>query len=118
MSRFRPKVYGDDGGFVEQENRLADELGGHRQAGSGSSKYAKGDVKLDRFLIEGKGTKHASLYVKKKWLKKITSEATAKGKYPALAIEIEGEPDPMTERDWLMVPLSVWKEMLERCGWK
>lgn len=75
--------------------------------------YSKGDVRADAFLIECKRTEHASIGLKKSWLDKIAREAAAAGKEPALAIEIAGGPnDAHGERDWVMVPLRVWKKLM------
>lgn len=119
MARFRPSIFGeDDGTPTAQENRVAVSVGGKRQRGSGSSIYAKGDViqsggayDLDRFLIECKKTVHASLSVKGAWLDKVTKEAMAAGKEPALAIEIQGMDSNCAERDWVAVPMSVFRRL-------
>ena len=123
MPRFKPRLFdGDDDGTPEdQENRIAKSVGGKRQPGSGSSIYAKGDVlqktgnafDLDRFLIECKKTIHASLSVKGAWLDKVTKEAMAAGKEPALAIEIQGTKSNVAERDWIAIPMSVFKRLVE-----
>ena len=68
---------------------------------------------LDKFLIECKQTVHASLSVKGEWLSKITREAMAAGKEPALAIEIKGNDDPSTEAHWIAIPMSVFRRILE-----
>ena len=122
MARFYPKVFGgSDESPTGQEKRVAKVLGGKRQPGSGSSPYAKGDViqksteghSLDKFLIECKQTKHKSLSIKGEWLTKISREALAAGKEPALQFEIKGNEDTFVEGDWIAVPLSVFKRLLE-----
>ena len=113
--RFKPSLYSDDGepgNFVKHEDRIAKKFNGHKQAGSGASDYAKSDVKLDKFMIEAKTTSHASMSIKKEWLAKITAEATAVQKYPAMSIEIGGNPDPLTEDGWMIIPESVFKKLL------
>jgi len=114
MARIRPRVF-EQGGRTptEQEERVARLVRGHRQRGSGASMYAKGDVSADRFLIECKRTEHASLSLKKSWLDKISREAAAASKEPALAIEIAGGPDDAHgEREWIMIPLRCWKKLV------
>lgn len=112
MARFTPKAFGEHGDTpTDQENRVARKLGGRRQRGSGSSDYAKGDVKTENFLIECKQTEKKSLSVKGDWLSKITREAMASGKTPALSIEIKGIEDRLVERDWVAVPMSVFKRL-------
>lgn len=116
MPKHVPRVYGDpDTTPTAQERRIARGLkGGHRQAGSGASVYARGDVKAPEFLIECKLTAAGSLRVESAWLAKITRQALASGKLPALAIEIQGgEEDRLLERDWICVPQSVFKKLTE-----
>lgn len=106
---------------TEQERRLSAELCGKRQPGSGSSLYAKGDVlqhgrkgeahSPDRFLIEAKQTVHGSLSVKGEWLAKVSEEARAVGREPALAIQIQGIDDPSCSRDWVAIPLHVFRRI-------
>ena len=114
MTRFRPKVFEDfeDGDPKVQENRVAREVGGKRQPGSGSSVYAKGDVDANDFLIECKQTKNKSIRIESKWLAKISREAFAVGKDPALSIDIKGQEDEFCERDWVAIPMSVFKRLL------
>lgn len=114
MTRHRPHVLFPDAKSPEAQERLvAREVRGHRQAGSGASKFAKGDVLADHFLIECKRTVHASLSIKKSWLDKIAAEAAAAGKEPALAIEIAGGANSAHgERDWVCVPLRCWKKLM------
>ena len=112
MARFSPKVFGQvSGDPTAQENRVASRLGGKRQRGSGASDYAKGDVKTDNFLIECKQTEKKSLSIKGEWLSKITREAMAAGKTPALSIEIKGVEDRLVEQDWVAVPMSVFRRL-------
>jgi Holliday junction resolvase len=114
MARHEQRVYfaGDDGTPRAQEDRIAAAVGGQRVPGSGCSHFAKGDVRQDAFLIECKKTESASLSVKQSWLEKITAEAEAQGKFPALAIEIQGGERRLAERDWIAVPRSVFERLL------
>lgn len=64
-----------------------------------------------KFLIECKKTDKKSLSVKAEWLAKITREAQADGKEPCLVITIDGQLDPVAERDWAMIPVSVLKRL-------
>ncbi len=105
-----------------QEDRIAGRLGGKRVRGSGSSMYSKADVRDVslagveddvEFLVECKQTKYASISVTWKWLLKISAEANAVQKEPALAIEIKGgERDPNCDRDWVMVPARVLEKLV------
>lgn len=116
MARHRQMVYleSDDSTPKAHEDRIAKAVGGRRVPGSGSSMFAKGDVNEDSFLIECKLTEAGSLRVKQSWLEKITSEAEAQGKMPALAIEIQGGDRRLAERDWIAVPRSVFRRLLDK----
>lgn len=123
MPKYRPRRYSSEGTPTDQENRIAERLGGKRVSGSGASPYSKGDVRdVDavtedgeqmKFLIECKKTKCASLSVKWEWLTKISGEADDKGGHePALAIEIQGGlNDPRTDRDWVLLPVRTFNKL-------
>lgn len=129
MTSHKPSRYlGTAGGNPsDQEARIASRLGGKRVAGSGSSMYSKGDVRdveacceedsseKIEFLFECKQTAHASLSIKWEWLRKITDEAGAVQKEPALAIEIKGGPnDPCCDRDWVLVPVRIFERLCKK----
>ncbi len=97
-----------------QERRVAEKLGGKVQPGSGSDLRAKGDVELGEgsFLLEAKRSKYASLRIEAGWLTKISAEAFASGRKPGLAIELDVGNDPLTEKDWVLIPASVFRDML------
>lgn len=116
--RSRPKsldALSGTGGSRQQEERLAEVTGGRRVPGSGASLYARGDVKTAEYLIEAKQTKHASLRVTWEWLAKITRQALAAGKRPALAIELrcQAPRDVLVENEWVAIPLGEWKRLQE-----
>ena len=93
-----------------QESRTAINMGGKVRPGSGSSIYAKGDVISEKLLIECKTTEKGSLRVQGKWLTKITKEAMVEEKDPALVFSMEFN-DSMTEKDWIAVPMSVFRRL-------
>ena len=111
----------DDGSPRAQEDRVASRLGGKRVGGSGASMYSKADVRdveaaagdeSVEFLVECKQTIHASISVKWDWLRKITAEASAVQKEPALSIEIRGgTQDGNCDRDWVLVPARVLERL-------
>jgi len=73
-----------------QENKVAKALGGKRTANSGATKWSKGDVRTDEWLIECKTatTEKSSFSIKRQWLEKNREEAFAMGKsYSALAFD-------------------------------
>ncbi len=113
----------------KQEEKVASSIGGRRQRGSGSSDFAKGDVSRDAdfpLLVECKRSMgKESIRVEARWLTKITAEAQAVDKYPALAIQFDDEVmkrvaikhgGAQAESDWMAVPLSTFQGMLEALG--
>lgn len=72
----------------KQEDAVAKKFGGARVKNSGATKFDKGDVRLDRLLLECKTrmTPSASISIQKEWLEKNSAEALFMGKpYSALA---------------------------------
>lgn len=72
----------------KQEDAIAKKLGGSRVKNSGATKFDKGDVSLDKLLLECKTrmTSSASISIQKEWLEKMNTEALFMGKpYSALA---------------------------------
>lgn len=72
----------------KQEDSIAKKLGGSRVKNSGATAWAKGDVNLDKWLLEAKTkmTSSASISIQKEWLEKNNKEALFMGKpYSALA---------------------------------
>jgi hypothetical protein len=71
-----------------QENYVASKFGGNRTLNSGATPFQKGDVSLDKCLLECKTkvTPSESMSIKKDWLEKNEKEALFMGKpYSALA---------------------------------
>jgi hypothetical protein len=104
---------------ARHEAVTASALGGKVQRGSGATERHKGDVKTPTLLVENKtrlpdakdGAR--SITIKGAWLEKITLEAMAIGRDPALAFEIPGISDPLVEKRWVAVPESVMARFLE-----
>lgn len=72
----------------KQEKSIAKAVGGRQTANSGATRFQKGDVITDNFLIEAKTkTKHTeSITIKKQWIEKNRQEALFMGKkYNAVA---------------------------------
>jgi len=95
----------------KQEARVAKELDGRAQPGSGAIEHLKGDVTTDRFLIEAKRTDKKSISITGEWLSKIDQEALNVGKIPALVFEIGGM-NGFAENEWVAVPLSQFKKLI------
>lgn len=96
------------------ESKASKSLGARLTPASGATVGAKGDMAKGQYLIESKSTTSASLPVKLEWLVKISEEAQAKGKTPALLMAFvlpTGRPVPNAESQWVAVPLQHWKEL-------
>lgn len=71
----------------KQEDTIAKKFGGERVKNSGATKFEKGDVYLDQWLLEAKTrtTSSKSHTIQKEWLEKNKSESLFMGKpYSAL----------------------------------
>jgi len=97
---------------MKQEDRVADALGGYRQKASGALPGNRGDVKGIELLGECKRTDKKSISITIAYLEKITHEALAYDKIPAVAIEFGNTPK-MVSKDWVMVPVEFMQELLE-----
>lgn len=121
----------------QQEERVADKLGGKRVSGSGAGrvqtgasssgikaggaragveeKSNKGDVTSKALLTEAKSTSNLSMSVKMAWLEKIYAEAVSEDKTPGLAISFERRSEwPGFPQDWVAVPAEWLYEQLQR----
>jgi hypothetical protein len=110
---FGDEPYDERGGSrkiaTQQEKRLAKRVNGRAVSGSGSSVYAKADVRRSDFLFEAKHrVKAKSIRLTEEWLAKITKEAMAIHRFPALEFELLSASDPMLEKDWVAIPMSVF----------
>lgn len=91
----------------KQEKRVAKNLKGRVNANSGATGFYKGDIIIDKFIIECKtATKEVkSISIKKQWLEKLKEEKFSMGKEQmALAFDFgDGE-------DWFIIakPLMEW----------
>ena len=95
----------------KQENTVAKTFGGQTQKNSGATLFAKGDVKLDSFLVECKTkTTHAdSISIKKEWLEKNRAEALFVGKkYSTLAFNFGPN-----EENFYIIDEALFEQLLE-----
>lgn len=112
----RPGDLGDSNISDKQERRVAKRTGGRRQPGSGSQAHSKGDVKagkIDPILIECKTTNKKSIRVEKKWLVKITREASAQQRDPVLVASFPEMPSDV-DRDWGIIPMQLLTALLAK----
>lgn len=101
------------------EGHAAKKMGARLRPASGAMVGAKGDMSKGQYLIESKSTTSASLPIQLGWLVKITEEAQAQGKTPALLMAFvlpTGRPVPNAESEWVAVPKQHWLELTERNG--
>lgn len=96
---------------ARHEKRTAKELGGITIAGSGAFLGKKGDIAAGDFLIEKKQTNKGSISITRDHLSKITREAHAVSRKPAMNYEFETIVAG-TENNWVLIPLSVFKELM------
>lgn len=103
---------GDHG--ERSERRLAKTLRANLTPASGAMRGAKGDFLRKDLMMEAKSTIHASLSVELGWLVKVSEEALAVGKLPALTMSFvrpDGKSKP--HGDWVAVPLHVFEALTE-----
>lgn len=95
----------------KQEKAVAKKFDGKQTKNSGATLFDKGDVTLDKWLIECK-TKTSiseSISVKKEWLEKNNKEAIFEGKdYSALAFNFG--PD---EKNYYIIDEYLFKELVD-----
>lgn len=114
-NRFRSVVGKSDHGKL-YEHRVAPKLSARLRPASGVMVSAKGDMVMREYLIESKTTTAKTLSVELGWLVKITNEALATGKVPALLFSFvlpSGRPAPNCESEWVAVPLHTFKSLTE-----
>ncbi len=91
----RPKNFSTRYYSSKQEKKVAKAVSGKQTANSGATKFSKGDVRNDLFLIECKTHTELrdSFNIKRDWIDKNREEAFQMGKrYSALAIDFgDGE---------------------------
>jgi len=109
LERTKTKTHGQ-----KAEKRTAGRFGTEPRAGSGAIEGFKGDIDLESYLVENKATSHKSLRVTYDWLHKISKEALAENKSPALAfqfVDLEGRPIA-NDATWVCIPERIFKEIL------
>ena len=102
------------------EAQLAKRLGGRQVPGSGNQDHSKGDVVTSGsaisgagFVVEGKSTIHGSLYIQLDWLTKVTREALATSKRPALSVAfVTRDGRPKVNGKWMMIPEDVFIDLV------
>lgn len=96
----------------KNERKTASKLGGQTTPGSGAFEGHKGDIKLTDFLLEMKETENKSISILIEHLLKITKEANATNKDGGMVYKFINTP-PNMEKEWVLLPLSKFKELIE-----
>lgn len=94
-----------------QEDSVAKKFGGERVKNSGATPFQKGDVTLDKVLLECKTkmTPSASISIQKSWLEKNEQESLFMGKpYSALAFNFGPN-----EKNYYIIDESLFEKLLE-----
>lgn len=96
----------------KQEKSVAKKLNGITTPNSGATQFAKGDLKLDDFLVECKTkTTHSdSISIKKEWLEKVDKESLFMGK-PYSALIFNFGPD---EKNYVIIDENLFKDLIDR----
>lgn len=98
---------------TKQEMKVAKQVGGKKTANSGATRFSKGDVYNDAWLIEckTKTSPSQSISIKKEWLEKNAEEAFAMQKrYNALAFSFG---DTHKDKQYYIVDEDTFMELLE-----
>ena len=97
----------------KQEKRVAKRVGGKQTANSGATKFSKGDVRTDNWLIEAKTktTPSESISIKREWLEKNEEEAFAMGKMHNALVFSFG--DIHNDKDYYIISEDEFKRLLE-----
>lgn len=99
----------------KQEKRIAKEFNGTQTKNSGATKFQKGDITLDQWLIEAKThtTDKDSMSIKKEWLEKNLKESVFMGKrYNALMFNF----GPSSTKNYVVIDEDTFKELLNEKG--
>lgn len=111
----RARERGKVGHGTASERRLAKAMGSRLNPASGATQGAKGDARLKAkvdFRIESKSTTAESLRLERHWLSKIRQESFSCGETPALTVSfVNGDGSPKPDGDWVMIPLSTFREL-------
>ena len=95
----------------KQEKKVAKNLNGKVQKNSGATPYQKGDVSLEKYLIEckTKTTHSESINIKKEWLEKLDREALFMGKPNSALIFNFG----LDEKNYVIISEDLFKELID-----
>ena len=95
----------------KQEDAVAKKFGGQRVKGSGSTPWQKGDVHLDKWLLEmkTKTSSSKSMSIQKEWLEKNVKECLFMGK-PYTALGFNFGPD---EKNYYIIDEELFETLVD-----
>lgn len=113
LNRLNHNKKSNNHGRVSEKTNMK-KIGAQQVAGSGSISGYKSDGILPNFRIENKATKNKSYSIKYEVLFKILREALDSGRYPALITSfVDSEGNSKEFGDWITLPLSAFKTLME-----
>lgn len=109
----KPPTKRDKRQAQKQERRIAEDIGGKRQPGSGNQVHAKGDVRKKNFLRgEAKYTRSKQYILKREELDKISGECEGAEK-PFMQIDFCHAATNRVEDSWVVIPYEDWKDLID-----
>jgi hypothetical protein len=97
---------------MKQETRVAEDMGGQRQRGSGAVPWRKGDgVVKGKYRIENKTRFTKGITITREELSKIRGEC-GYGEVPLFQVNFTNQGTCMVEDQWILVPYEHWKKVL------
>lgn len=107
----RTVVLADTKDSQRQENRLAKQLGGSVNSGSGNGWIRKSDVRTEHELIEAKVTGAKSYSLKDQELQNNYDYALMDGRIPIFMVEFQG-----TGNKWVIMQFDDYLDLRERAS--
>lgn len=97
---------------MKQESRVAEDMGGRRQTGSGALSWKKGDGRVaGKYRIENKMRFTKGITITRSDLSKIRSECSP-GEVPLFQVDFANKTTTAVEDSWILVPYDHWKKVL------
>lgn len=93
-----------------RERKLAERLGGKSQPNSGATDAAKGDIKIEKFLIDDKFTGTKGYTLKKEDLDKISREARGHNREPMMILKFTKNVPKGMPSEWAIFPARLYEE--------
>jgi len=98
---------------VVHENRMQSVLDSYTTPNSGAlpNISQKGDLQDGLFVWQAKLTKNNHFKITEPVVTEVCRQASLNSKWPAMVLTLEGLPDQI-EKDWVVLPANVFKELL------